>query len=393
MAKTISQNQALKIPVKLEKTRAAKPKAVKIIEKKVWVALTPADCLKSIKTAAHLSSKSVNSNASPVGVRLDPADRLPMNFVAVSTLDAAKIPVDYAMGGAGGAGRFHQITSVFNGSSNEFFTDISPEQVAMIESMRGELLSSASVGAEFIDPRLRQVIWPTGETASPWVAITPLQSSGLSEVIRSRLGIEATAQLELDANIGTGSRPKALLGIGGAKIQNVGRYAGSMQSPLVFDGPKEVKSIRAAYALHYKGHLRGLAFAPPKKQTLAFALWRHRLQEANGQKMPSNVDIRQEEIDHIQSIANASLNEAAAARHILAQHLDHLSSLTVPTMDTFLRALIDPDLRDRTFKEKFARKLIRSIERFRFKIGKNEYVVCGDNELVALISAAEEVCP
>lgn len=183
------------------------------------------------------------------------------------------------------------------------------------------------------------------------------------------------------------------MGIGGSNPQNVGRHVRAMQRPLVFDGPKEVKSIRAAYALHFKGHMRGLAFAPPKKQTLAFALWRHRLRDANGQRMPSNAAIRQEEIDHIQAIASASLNEAAAARHILEQHQDYLSSLTAPTLNAFLRALIDPELRDRTFKKDFAQKLIRSVERFPYKIGKNEYVVCGDNELVALISAAEEVCP
>ena len=111
--------------------------------------------------------------------------------------------------------------------------------------------------------------------------------------------------------------------------------------------------------------------------------------------MPSNAAIRQQECDHIQSIAAASLNAAAAARRILEQHQEkeEWDGLTVATMDSFLRSLIDPELRDRNFKKTFAQKLIRSIERFRYKIGKNEYVVCGDNELVALISAAEEVCP
>ena len=392
MAKKISQNQALKIPVKLEKTKAAKPKAVKLIEKKVWVALTPADCLKSIKTASHLSSKSVNSNASPVGVRLDPAERLPLHYVAVSTLDAAKIPVDYVMG-ATDAGTLKQITSVLDGTCNEFFTEIDPAQMAMIEAMRGSIDSAESVGTGFVDPRLRQVIWPTEDAGAPWLSLTPLQSSGLSEVIRSRLNFEADANINPVSKKTTIHRANAVMGIGGSNPQNVGRHVRAMQRPLVFDGPKEVKSIRAAYALHFKGHMRGLVFAPPKKQTLAFALWRHRLRDANGQRMPSNAAIRQEEIDHIQAIASASLNEAAAARHILEQHQDYLSSLTAPTLNAFLRALIDPELRDRTFKKDFAQKLIRSVERFPYKIGKNEYVVCGDNELVALISAAEEVCP
>ena len=168
-----------------------------------------------------------------------------------------------------------------------------------------------------------------------------------------------------------------------------------MQRPLVFNGPKEDKDIRLAYALHFKGHLRGMAFAVPKKETLAFALWRRALQEANGGSMPSNAAIRQQERDHILSIASASLSAAAAARRILEQHQEEeeWNGLTVPTMDSFLRSLIDPELRDRNFKKTFAQKLIRSIERFNYKRGNNEYVVCGDGELTALISCAEEVCP
>lgn len=150
-------------------------------------------------------------------------------------------------------------------------------------------------------------------------------------------------------------------------------------------------AIRSAYALHFKGHLGGLAFAAPKKETLAFALWRHDLLGANAGKMPSNAAIRKDEFDHIQSIAFASLNAAASARRILDQHQEHLNGLTAPTMDSFLRALIDPELRDRNFKKTFSQKIISSIERFKYKVGKNEYVICGDGELTALISQVEEV--
>lgn len=388
MAATNESIKMLKNPVKGKEAKVPKAKPVKqlkLIEKKKWGNLTPVACLKSIKTASHLSSKSVNSNASAVGVRLDPADRLHLPFVAVSTLDAAKVPVDYVLG-ATEAGPLKQITSVLDGTYGEFFTEVSPEQVSMIEGMRGTMLSAASVGTNFIDPRLRQLVWPTGDEASPWVALTPLQSSGLSEIIRARVRSESEASI---------NRSNAIFGIGGSNPQNVGRYVRAMQRPLVFDGPREDKGIRLAYALHFKGHLRGLAFAVPKKETLAFALWRRALQEANGGSMPSNAAIRQQERDHIQSIASASLSAAAAARRILEQHQEkeEWDGLTVATMDSFLRSLIDPELRDRNFKRTFAQKLIRSIERFNYKRGNNEYVVGGDGELTALISCAEEVCP
>lgn len=389
MAATKESIKTLKNPVKGKEAKVPKAKPVKPlkpIEKKKWGNLTPAACLKSIKSASHLSSKSVNSNASAVGVRLNPADRLSLPFVAVSSLGAAKVPVDYVMG-ATEAGPLKQITSVLDGTYGEFYTEVSPEQVAMIEGMRGTMLSSASVGTNFIDPRLRQLVWPTGDETAHWVALTPLQSSGLSEIIRARVRAESEAGI---------NRSNAIFGIGGSNPQNVGRYVRSMQRPLVFNGPKENKDIRQAYALHFKGHLNGLAFAVPKKETLAFALWRRALQEANGGTMPSNAAIRQQERDHIQSIAAVSLKAAATARRILEQHQEkekEWDGLTVATMDSFLRSLIDPELRDKNFKRTFSQKLIRSIERFNYKRGNNEYVVGGDGDLSALISCAEEVCP
>ncbi|QRX80829.1 hypothetical protein [Glaciimonas sp. PAMC28666] len=370
--------------------KVPKLKLVKPIEKKIWPTLTREACLKSIKTASHLSSKSINSNASAVGIRVSSAERLSLPFVAISTLDSARIPVDYVLG-ATDAGPLKQITSILDKTCDDLFTNIDPEQRAMVEQMGPLMLSAASVGTGFIDPRLRQVLWPSGEKSMPWIALTPLQSSGLSEAIRNRLVIEKARHINQKNGKSSINRRDAILGIGGSNPQNVGRYVRSMQRPLVFDAPKEDRSVRLAYALHFKGHLRGLAFAAPYKETLAFALWRHGMRNANAQAMPSNAAIRLKEVTHIHAIACAALAAAASARHILEQNLEHINGLTTPTLDPFLRAMIDPTLRDRNFKKDFARKLISSIERFKFKDGKNEYVVSGDGELSALISDAEEV--
>lgn len=373
--------------------KAVSAKKPKLIEKKDWSTLTPEDCLKSIKTACHLSSKSVNSNASAVGIRLDPAQRLMLPYVAVSTLDAAKIPVDYVTG-ATDAGPLRQICCVLDGSAKDFFNQIDPEQVSMIEDMGAMMLAGASVGTGFIDPRLRQLIWPTGDGDAPWVALTPLQSSGLSDVIRRRLSAESDAHINPETGKSRVYRANAVFGIGGSNSQNVGRYVRAMQKPLVFDGPKENQSLRLATAFYYKGYLRGLAFAAPRKETRAFALWRHPMRkdnQANQRKMPSNAAIRQEESEHIHAIAAAAIGAADAAREILLQHREHLDGLTSPTLNPFLRAMIDRDLRDRDFKKTFAKELINSIERFKYKISGDEYIVSADGGLAALISIAEEV--
>src|ERR1700684_3263829 len=131
-----NRDATTKVIKKIGNPKVFKAKVAKPIEKKVWADLTLEACLKSIKTASHLSSRSVNSNAAAVGVRLDPSQRLPLPFVAVSTLDCTKIPVDYVLGPTD-AGPLKQIASVLNGSCDQFFTDVSPEQLSMIEGLRG----------------------------------------------------------------------------------------------------------------------------------------------------------------------------------------------------------------------------------------------------------------
>lgn len=384
------------VPKPARKLAASKPsqkprlKVVKLIKKSKWIVLTKNACLTSIKTASHLSSKSVNSNAAAVGVRLGTHERLALPFVAVSTLDSASIPVDYVQG-ATDAGPLRQIASVLDCTCDDLFTDIDPEQRAMVEALRPLMLSAAAVGTEFIDPRLRQVIWPTADESMPWVALTPLQSSGLSEVIRRRLDAETAAHTDPNTGKRSVNRSNAIFGIGGSNTQNVGRYVRSMQRPLVFDAPKETQTIRHAYALHFKGHLRGLAFAVPYQETLAFALWRHARRTASAKSSRSTAATRSEEIAHIHAIAHAALDAAAAARRILEDNFEYLNGLTAPTLDAFLRAMIDPSLRDRNFKKDFARKLISSIERFTYRDGDNKFVVAGDGDLTALISHAEEV--
>lgn len=372
------------------KNSKAKAKAPKPITMVPWRNMSSASCNDSVRHACHLSSRSVNSNAAAVGVRLAREDRLDIPFVGVSTLDTALIPLDYVQG-ATSAPALKQITTVLNGDHALYFTNVSPEQVLRAQATRTCIDAGGSTGAEFVDPRLRQVIWPTGNELTPWVALTPLQSSGLSALIRARERAESTASIDQDGKT-TIHRANAVLGIGGANVQNVGvsSQIRSMNRPLVFLAPSESKSIRTAYALHFKGHLQGLAFAVPRPQTRAFALWRQDRINANGGTMPSNVGLRREEAELIRGIAVVALSAAANACTVLEAHRDYFDELTSPTMNPFLRALIDPSLRLRGFKREFAQKLISGIERFKYRVEGKDFVVCGDNELSALISVVEE---
>ena len=380
------RSKALAVPSRARGTR--KPKAAKIIELKVWKVLTEADCIKSMRTASHLASKSVNSNAAAVGVRIASDARVDLPYVAVSTLGADTVPVDYILG-ATDAGPFRQTTSVLAGEHALVYANVPPAQVTMIQGLRNHMQSSAQIGIGLVDPRLRQILMP-GDSSRPWVALTPLQSSGLSDVIQKRLRIEADSSVNPSSGKSSIFRSKAHFGIGGSKSLNVGQHAKSMQRPLVFLGPTEDKDLRAAYAIHFRGHLRDGRLAP-YQETLAFARWRHDLTKGNLHKMPTDMGIRQTEADHIRAIAAAASNAACAARDMLQRHAEILDGLTSEDLEPFLRQLIDPALRDRDFKKTFAWNLIRSIERFKFKVGQGEHVVGGDGDLASLISVAEEV--
>ncbi|MBC7603709.1 MAG: hypothetical protein H7255_13750 [Ramlibacter sp.] len=374
---------------KVPRSSKAKAKAPKPITMIPWRDMSTADCKDSVRHACHLSSRSVNSNAAGVGVRLAREDRLDIPFVGVGTLDTAFIPLDYVQG-ATSAPALRQITTALKGDHALYFTGVSPEQVLLAQSTRASIEAGGSTGTELVDPRLRQVIWPTGDDLAPWIALTPLQSSGLSALIRARERAESAASVDKDGK-STIYRANAVLGIGGANVQNVGvsSQIRSMNRPLVFLAPQESKSIRAAYALHFKGHFHGLAFAVPRPQTRAFALWRRDCINANGGTMPSNVDLRRQEADLIRAIAVEALRAATKACAVLEAHRDCFDELTSATMNPFLRALIDPSLRLRGFRREFAQKLISGIERFKYRVEGKDFVVCGDSELSALISVVE----
>lgn len=376
-------------PPKAAKSLDKKKALPKTVELKAWKTMTLTQCLKSIKTASHLSSKSVNTNARAVGVRIG-GNKLALNFVSVSTLGGANVPLDYVTG-ALDAGPLKQITSVLDGSAKTLFVNVPEDQRAMIETLRSAVLTPELIGETVVDSRLRQVIWPTGDASAPWVALTPLQSTGLSDVIRGRLINESRVNINPETEKSTVFRSNAIFGIGGANKQNVGRYAFSMNRPLVFAAPTEDAEVRQAYAFHFKGHLNGRAFSAPTQQTHDFAVWHRDLKLSNGGQVKSNLEMRDTERKHIELIALAALSAAESARCALVKHREFFGELTSPALDPFLRALIDKDLRTREFKREFAQKLIRSIERFVLKIGNEKFIVAGDGDLGSLVAIAEGV--
>lgn len=385
MTKSMSSKAASKTP-----SARPKAKAPPVVELAPWAALTQDQCINSLRTASHLSSKSVNTNAAAVGVRIASGEKLSLPYVAVRTLGADAVPVDYITG-ATDSPTLKKIVSAMAGVETTLYKDIPDGQVAMIHGLRHHMQSSAKNGVQIVDPRLRQIIFPGDpESAAPWVALTPLQSSGLSYVIAKRRRTESDSSIDPITGKSTISRATAIFGVGGSKPQNVGMYGKYMGEPLVFFGPTEDKDVRAAYAIHFSGHLRDGRLAP-KRETLAFALWRHAQTLGNTRAMPTGMEIRKTEAQHIRAIAAAAVAEARNAHDLLRMHQEMLEGLTTEDLDPFLRALIDPALRNRDFKKTFSQKLIKSIERFEFEVGKGRHVVGGDGDLASLVAVVEEV--
>ena len=368
-----------------------------------WSDLPREAYLEMEERAFHFGGKSVNTNIQNApAVRLSAADTLNLPFVSVSTLGVDKVDTDYAKNLR--VTPFSQVRQVWQGTAVEYYKDLPPtqEQIDFIDALTPEILniqrhSPLAINIGHIDERLRQIIMPTGDAESPWVSLTPLPSGGLSSAIKHRLQQEFMDGKNQNPPINT-YRSKAMVGVGGGKAFNAGRHTTSMRSPLVFTGPTEDADVRRAFAIHFKGHLRTGKFYAPFKQTMAFLLWRQAvMKEHKQQTMPTSLELRKQEADHIHAIANAALRNAEYAHQHLVRHQDCLNGLTSEQMDPFLRALIDPDLRDRAFKRTFSTKLIRSIERFAAEVEdkstRQTIEKLNDGDLNALVSIAEEVFP
>lgn len=349
-----------------------------------WVAYSPAKYRDTLQELVHFSTKTVNSNALPCGIRLGEADYVDWPYVAVSCLGPGEVPCDYFRG-ANDAGVVKQALDALSGEplAEKYANLPDVEELAAIQRASVQLGQAYAAGTGQVGIRLRQIIVQDGDGQD--VALTPLQSAGFSHVLVNRLERELAEQPEGAKRY----RARGYLGIGGANPQNVGRYVRDMWRPLWFQPPQEDGEIRQALAIHY----RGIPLTPPPRLVQGYQDWRQALMALHGGRMPSDRDTRAQEAEFLRSVTAAIQGRAERARDLLNRYRDALpgQNLTDPDLPPHLRALLDSESRYRGWKRDLALALRREILDFRrYRHGETERLGIGDQDAAPWIGLIEE---
>lgn len=336
-----------------------------------WVSL-PEELYEQTATAlVTFSHKTINSNIPAGGIRLSPAQGLKLPYVSARTLLGAgqALPLDYVANSGKTATAVKQLHQV-----DENRSSAPAEESRLLQEI---LLKASKVGREIgtqaVSIRARQLLLPKGD--GHYVAVTPLSAGGVSRIIRklSREHEELRREHPDGDQSGLQRIPVAVFGLGGAKSQNVGALAKSMQRPLVFFAPHEDREIKAALALHFQGAPIRL----PRVLLRGFRDWSQACRSRNEGKIPTDMHTRDEEIEHVRQMVQAVLDQGEEARQRLLAHLDVLPSGGVPLISAeanpVARGLVDPDLRDKDWPRAFAEVLARHIADHRFGDDRGEF--------------------
>ena len=329
-----------------------------------WKPYPPQKYREETESLVHFNSKTVNSNASLVGIRLGPNAALDLPYVSLRTLlgSGLSFPLDYAEGGASKAGIVKQINWVL-ADAPEAKDAGADEKKAIIEGIAAANASGYSTGKEYVDHRLRQLLIPKKDAPGGYVSMTPMTAGSICPLFFDReQGLvphhNEAAKAEAD-----GPRRKlrqAQLGIGGSNPQNIGSLVRSMQRPLLVAAPGASASTREAFALYHKG-LSLDVHAPGsfREAVQLYAAFREDVLKAEPDKSVITLRERKREEELVAAIGLAVLDMAAEAQELLAQHahllpedelLPHLdpprharvSPLVRPLE---IRGLLDPSLR------------------------------------------------
>lgn len=363
---------------KVAKVSAPKPPKEPKKSKKVvvpWVNMAEGVVTNTLSRGVHFSSKPINTNAAPSGVRLGAKDRFDIDLVGYATLNIDRRLSTYIIGGATAARPFNQAMSVIEGSVDETYSDVTAEQRSMVLNEAAVLDDFAVVGGEHIDPRLRQLIISLPDESD--FAITPLASPIFSTELHKRLRAEREAALANAEQTKERVRFRRLieLGIGGSNPQNAGRNIHFMKRALNFEAPVEHPSVRKALALHHKGvSIHSLL---NERHIKSLAAWRESIRLPSD-SLKSTMHTREEEIARLATIATHVIDQCSPIVELLDRHIDILGERTSPALRPFVRALLDPSLRTACWWKDFVQAILQDIESYEIGYGGARLAKPGD---------------
>lgn len=311
----------------------------------------------SFRGFVHFSFKTVNSNASAGGVRLDAQDALSLPYVSARTLlaEGNLCMTDYTKNGRTATHFKHakQARMAATGmvpkkkadSAKSAEKDDAPELAPDELQAVGEALARCTQGRledgcdAFLDPRLRQLLLPCADEAGAvsYRSVTPLTAGGLCQIVRAHVAVSNEAhklgreewQKEKEkalkknpkaviAPFSTRSVQSAQLGIGGSNPQNVGGLVREMQHPMYMGAPQAKGGLRQALAMHHKGVDLKISLKLVRKYADFL-----KTNTEDGVRQ-TGMESRAEEQALLAEFVDDVMNQVDDIRRVLDQHLDML---------------------------------------------------------------------
>ncbi|AZM95354.1 MAG: hypothetical protein GYB28_18625 [Gammaproteobacteria bacterium] len=342
-----------------------------------WKPFAEEQYREAIFRLVHFSTKTINSNAKAVGIRLSNTNARSQPYLCASSALASghSLPLDYLTNSGPAATIAKQVEQILTGELPE---DIDPNEVKCVKQLHREASQVAfETGMEKVSPRVRQLFLPCD--GGDYVAITPITSSGLTAIVheQTRANLERWRESR-DKQEPNPSQPgirrlrTAYLGFGGDNAQNIGRLPnrGFVQYPLFFSAPRSAKSVREQYLAAHCG-VRPL-LNPAIMREMRDTLMPIKLRE--GGELPSNLKTRELIDKFAERLTNSLLQRAEQtqrdALEILSQQADsetdQPSSIRWTHLPETQQGLLSPDLRDRHWRQELANQLTQTIDDYTY---------------------------
>jgi hypothetical protein len=333
------------------------------VSKKVWNTTDLSEYRGLCNRLVTHTTKSVNSNVDPGGVRVIPEAYADMPYACVRF---ARVPVDLDYLSTQDSRLTEQLMAARSGSLDGY-TEVDPAEVERIRSETDPLLSKLQIAVgDFVNPRLRQILveGAPGEN----IALTPIHSAGFGRRMKQLLR-DACVQMVSDSEPGKtfpAFFDEAYIKVGGDKAQNVGRarlVTEGLQTAYRFSIPGQIRpGLRRAFSLYH----RGISILPPRALLENYAHFLERLlRQDRGRSLESlrrNVDRLQGEREHVHAMVHVILQRAERAIGVIRPFVgDDLDGFVSPDLPLLQRGLLDISQRGEEWKEYFARDFVQII--------------------------------
>jgi len=352
-----------------------------------WKPFTADQYREAIFRLVHFSTKTINSNARAVGIRLSTPDARPLRYLCATSALASgcALPLDYLTNSGPAATIAKQVDQVLTGRLPD---DADPDDVTLIRALyRQANREPWETSMEKVSPRVRQLFLPCDDGS--YVAITPITSSGLTATVRERTQANLERWREArDNDEGDPDRPgirrlrTAYLGFGGDNAQNIGRLPnrGLVQYPLFFSAPRDNRSVREQYLAAYRGvwPLLNRTIMTELRDTLLPLMARE------GGELPSNLRTRELVDRFIDRLVSSLLQRAEQAHREAREVLARQSAASDPDaavsdpagedapihpwshLPGVQQGLLHPEQRDRAWRRALSSLLAQSIKDYTY---------------------------